>query len=79
VHESRGIARFRLGIWKLKQRAVRGGARYLLLAKEESESYVWLKCPVTQRWRMELLSNKRPHINKEIAIRRSSLAAWSDN
>ena len=43
--------------------------RYVLWAKE-GESHLYLKFPETQKWRVELLSNKRPHINDEIALRK---------
>lgn len=37
---------------------------------EERESYLWLKCPGTQKWREEFLQIKWLEINEEIAIRK---------
>jgi hypothetical protein len=42
--------------------------RYLLRAEEESESHVLLECPKRQRWREEILNNKRSHVKNEIAL-----------
>jgi hypothetical protein len=44
-------------------------SRYLLWAKEESDSHLELKCTETQSWIVELLkSNKRPPVNEKIAL-----------
>jgi len=42
----------------------------LLCAGEEGESFLFLKCPETHRWREELLKSKWPGISEEIAIRK---------
>jgi len=45
-------------------------ASCVLCAGEQSESYLFLKCPETHRWREELLKIKWPEISEEIAIRK---------
>lgn len=45
--------------------------RRLLSAGEESDSHLLMKYPETQRWREELLKSDWPHINEEIAIRKT--------
>jgi hypothetical protein len=59
-----------VGIWKLRARGgiVRGRCP---LCIEESIFHLLLKCPETQRWRGELMNNKRSHINKEPALRKA--------
>jgi len=33
-----------------------------------------MKCPESQRWRDELLDNKCPHFNEEVALRKIPLS-----
>jgi hypothetical protein len=69
----RGMACWRLGIWKLRgsRKGVEKGTCPLCLGKENTK-HILLECPETKTWRTEMLCKRRLDINEEVACRKIS-------
>jgi hypothetical protein len=72
--EMEKCSKVQVGIWTLRARGGMVTGRCLLCigeSKFQSIFHLLLKYPETQRWRRKLLYNKRSHINKEPALRKT--------
>jgi hypothetical protein len=70
-NERRGMAWWRLGIWKLRgsTKGVEKGTCLLCLGKEHTK-HILLVCPETNDWRMKMLCKRWLDIKEEIAYRK---------
>jgi hypothetical protein len=70
-NERRGMAWWRLGIWKLRgsRKGVEKGTCLLCLGKEDTK-HILLECPENNDWRMEMLCKRWLDINEKIVYRK---------